>query len=354
MKYLRTRLVRVFIGFLLCFCSPPSQAETSTIQFFGDVFIPDGFDAQKSTNDPFTGVQSLLDESDINVINFEGVGSIANLAPIPKTWVLKMSPEISDLLKDANIHVATLANNHSLDFGPQGLFDSLVSLKQAGIQSTGAGLNLEEALRPVMIETHAGSVCILAFNRTYPSSFWATATNPGTASVSIDETISIVRRYIKICDFTFPVFHWGEELQTIPKDYQVMIAHALIDAGATAVLGHHPHVVQTIEFYKDKPILYSLGNFVFMTNPISRSPEGVAVKMNLNKWNKSIRDMSLTALAVKNLTKPGVMVKPLVPDNEADDPVYRSMDTAAKNLCRKGTQNGRWICRFTQPNIARK
>lgn len=340
----------------LGFGGTSSPADTASVQFFGDLYLPQSADPLDTSalGEPFAGIDDLLKSATVNVVNFEGAATNARLAPVMKTWVLRMSPAVGELLKKAPIHVATLGNNHSLDLGALGLFDTMTSLQLAGIQTTGAGANLDEALRPAMVATAAGTACVLSFNRTYPSKFWAKANQPGSAFVSIDETVRLVRHYADRCDFVFPVFHWGEEMKTIPKPYQVMIAEAAIDAGAAAVIGHHPHVLQTIAIYRGKPILYSLGNFVFMTNPLHRHPEGVGAALSLDRVTKSVRKLTLTNLDVVGLTKPGVRIKPIAPTADLNDPVYRSLSAEARELCRIEASRQQWVCRFIGEPIAKQ
>lgn len=263
--------------------APSRQA---TVQFFGDTFIPEI--ALRKT--PFISkagllhdVKPLLEESDWNVANFEGVvvGGNYHAFAQKKKHHLRMPPEVPSLLRAAGIQVVTLANNHIMDYGLPGLLDSLATLRQAGVYGVGAGRDQEEANRALTLPTPAGDICLIAVSKTLPENFWANGSKAGTAHKTNEVLERDVRECARTHDFTFVVFHWGTELSSRPRHYQRELAYRAINAGATAVLGHHPHVLQPIEIYKNKPIFYSLGNFAFGTLPRSQRQEGMAVRFIL-------------------------------------------------------------------------
>ena len=247
-------------------------------QFFGDVFLTHlGVEGRPET-DPFVALRPILASSAHNIVNFEGVATAGFVALEAKTFLLQMPSTVGSILRRAGIDGVTLANNHSMDYGAAGLHDTLAILEDAAIQHAGAGSNLGEAERPILIPFAQGTLCIAAFSRTLPSSFWAKDARPGTAFASFDA----VRRGIKSCKdhgfITVVAFHWGREGLPAPMPYQKELAHAAIDAGADAVIGHHPHVIQDVERYAGRPIFYSLGNAVFHTLPDS-PPTGMAVRL---------------------------------------------------------------------------
>ena len=167
-----------------------------------------------------------------------------------KRFLLHMPPVAARVLKKAGIDVATLANNHAMDFGSTGLFDTITALGHAGIQSTGAGADRDAAVIPCSSTIRDQQVCILAFSRTLPSSFWATPSRPGTAFADEDLIVAAVSRCAAAGRYTIVAFHWGQEMLPHALLYQRVLAHLAVDAGARLVIGHHPHVLQELEVYR--------------------------------------------------------------------------------------------------------
>jgi poly-gamma-glutamate synthesis protein (capsule biosynthesis protein) len=167
----------------------------------------------------------------------------------------------------------TLANNHILDFGYEALQDTFRYLRQAGVAYTGAGSSWQEASRAAVVRTPVGDVRFVAFSNTLPKSYWAKKDRPGTLYGSEKAVITTISRHRGKGPLV-AAFHWGAELMTEPKEYQIDLARLAVDSGATLVLGHHPHVPQPIEVYNGVPILYSLGNFAFGSYS-KRTPYGL-------------------------------------------------------------------------------
>ena len=161
--------------------------------------------------------------------------------------------------------MVTLANNHILDFGTDPLIDSGTTLDAAGIEYVGAGENLDRAKQLLLWEIDGTTVGYLGASRVYMDASWAAAKGrPGVFS-TYDPKVLVeeIKAAQELCDYLVVYVHWGIERDTKPQEYQRALAKNYIDAGADLVVGSHPHVLQGVEFYKDKPIVYSLGNFVF-------------------------------------------------------------------------------------------
>ena len=175
---------------------------------------------------------------------------------------LKASPLVIRSLKAANFNILSIANNHILDYGKKGLIDTINYLSKSRIQTVGAGLNLEFARKPTILKIKSKKVGFLAYSYTYE----ATKNHHGCAPIWRFIIKQDIKSLKKMVDVVVVSFHYGKEFSTLPSFFQKSISHFAIDSGADIVLGHHPHVLQPIEFYKDKIIAYSLGNFLFDPN----------------------------------------------------------------------------------------
>jgi len=160
--------------------------------------------------------------------------------------------------------VATMANNHVLDKGPEALLETIDLLRGRGVTVVGAGANLREASQLVVIDRAGVRVGILAFAENEFNV--ATANTAGSAAIAPGANVNLVRASRDACDLLIVFVHGGNEYCPLPSPRMVREYRALAEAGADAVLGHHPHVVQGIELHRGVPIFYSLGNFLFWVN----------------------------------------------------------------------------------------
>jgi poly-gamma-glutamate capsule biosynthesis protein CapA/YwtB (metallophosphatase superfamily) len=159
----------------------------------------------------------------------------------------------------------SLANNHSGDFGPLAFGEMLDLLEHRNISYFGGGRNLEHAHMPLLMERNGLRIALLGYNEFFPRSFEADFDKPGIAW-SEDEQVRLdiqAARTRYHADLVIPVMHWGWEHEKLASSRQLQLARLMIDAGADAVVGGHPHVTQNVDQYQGKPIIYSLGNFVF-------------------------------------------------------------------------------------------
>ena len=228
---------------------------------------------------PFRYVADLLRQADLAFCNLEGPLSRRG-ARVEKMFTFRGRPESGALLAAAGIDVASVANNHTGDFGPRAFLDTLDALRAAGIQPVGGGRTLLDARLPVLFEVRGTTVAFLAYSHTYPIQFWATRSGPGVAPADPAQITRDIQSAKAQARVVVVSFHWGTELAEAPHDRQVALAHLAVDAGADLVLGHHPHVVQGLERYKQGVICYSLGNFIFPSkNP--RAQETVMLRATI-------------------------------------------------------------------------
>ncbi|MBW3591422.1 MAG: CapA family protein, partial [Actinobacteria bacterium] len=212
---------------------------------------------------PWERVAPLLQSADIAFANFESTASVRG-SPAAKQFTFRSDPASLGPMGLAGIDVASLANNHSLDYGPEALLDTVANLRQFGMQPVGAGANESESWRPAIVEAGGLRFAFIAASRVLPAGWAATADSAGVASAYQGQRLLGEVAAAKASGAVVIVsVHWGVEGSTSPEPYQVELAHALVDAGASVVLGHHPHVVQPVVRYRGAVIAYSLGNFVF-------------------------------------------------------------------------------------------
>jgi len=256
---------RATCALLLSLFAVASAAQTVSIALVGDILLDDGPGRLiKRGGNPFAAFAPLLDTADIRVGNLECVIATTGSPEPGKIWTFRAHPRTLSLLK-RHFDALSLANNHSGDYGPEAFSEMLGLLKRQGIPYFGGGHNLSEAHTPLLIERKGLRIAFLGYNEFFPRSFEADADKPGIAW-SEDEQ---VRRDIAEArqryhaDLVIPFMHWGWENERQAGARQRSLAKIMIDAGADAVVGTHPHVTQDIELYRGKPIIYSLGNFVF-------------------------------------------------------------------------------------------
>jgi poly-gamma-glutamate capsule biosynthesis protein CapA/YwtB (metallophosphatase superfamily) len=177
-----------------------------------------------------------------------------------------------------------LANNHSGDYGPQAFAQMLGLLKKSGVGFYGGGHNLKEAHTPLILERQGLRIALLGYDEFQPRNFEADHDRPGVAwseDEQVVRDIADARRVWK-ADVVIPVMHWGWE-EPIANARQRQLAMLMIDAGADAVIGGHPHQLQDTEQYKGKPIFYSLGNFVFEGFPDKVNNLGWVVRLTIDR-----------------------------------------------------------------------
>lgn len=280
---------------IACFLVPPALAGTAdspgrdeaprpvTLVAVGDVCLDAGLIRPTTAADdpasPFRYVADLLQQADLSFCNLEGPLSRRGTR-VEKMFTFRGRPESGGLLSAAGIDVASVANNHTGDFGPRALVDTLDALRAAGIRSIGGGRTIQDARRPALFTVRGTTVAFLAYSHTYPTQFWATPSRPGVAPADPAIIARDIRSARAQAHVVVVSFHWGTELAEAPHDRQVALAHLAVDAGADLVLGHHPHVVQGVERYRHGVICYSLGNFIFPSkNP--RAQETVMLRATI-------------------------------------------------------------------------
>ena len=231
----------------------------------GDLLLaagPGGTDPPRETAAIFADVRPLFREADLVVGNLECTlpGSGATVPTEPRVVATE---DLVRAVAAVGVTTVSLANNHMFDCLAEGFHRLRRLLDDLGITYFGAGDNLREAAAPAVVQVRGVRVGFLgaADPRTGPSGF-AGPSVPGVSPLKMADLIEDIRRLRAEVDHVIVSLHWGEERLSIPSPAQMEQAHALVDAGASLILGHHPHVLQGVEVYRGAPIIYSLGNFV--------------------------------------------------------------------------------------------
>lgn len=212
----------------------------------------------------WSGLDGLFEHDDLTVVNLEC--PVTDLvAPVPKEFSFRCDPAALPAARRAGVEVVNQSNNHAYDQGPDGLVDSLKRIRRAGLTPVGAGRNEDEALHAAVFELRGWTVAVVGIDEVLdPVTMVAGPDKPGTAAGHVFSlALRAVRDADARADIVVVVIHWGVELDTAPRAYQVDEAHRMIDAGADVIFGHHSHRLQPMDTYRDRPIFYGLGNFVW-------------------------------------------------------------------------------------------
>lgn len=237
----------------------PVEEVKITVSMVGDCTIGTDEQFDKSSNfdafyivkkDPgyfFQGVRDVFAADDLTVINMEGTLTESDTRQ-DKTYAFKGDPKYTEILTAGNVDAANLANNHSKDYGEQSYTDTIQYLESAGIATFGYD-------RTSVLDIKGIKVGLVGI--------YVLADGMERQQQLIDNIQSVKNQGAQVVIVSF---HWGTEKATYPDDIQKTLAHIAVDNGADLVVGHHPHVLQGIEEYNGKNIVYSLGNFCFGGN----------------------------------------------------------------------------------------
>jgi len=282
----------VLTVFLCALWAPDTTAaeEVVTVVFAGDIML-DGLPGASIArgDDPFAAFAGILAQADLAVGNLEC--SVATTGkPEDKRFTFRAAPRTLPVLA-RHFSAVGLANNHSGDFGKAALSETMAHLRDNHIPFFGAGADLAAAHEPLYLERRGLRIAFLAYDEFEPRSFEAGRSFPGVAWSEDQQVIRDIRRARESgADLVLPFFHWGFEGEPKPDARQRALARKLIDAGADAVIGGHPHVTQGAEIYHGRPIIYSLGNFVFDGFHEEATRTGWLLRLSVDKhgvvsWN---------------------------------------------------------------------
>ena len=250
-----------------------TEAEDFTMFFTGDVMLQNCASVYASQ-----GINGIISEyleqemlnADMTVINNEFPFSTRGEQAPDKQFTFRVDPGYVSALTDMGVDVASLANNHALDYGKEALSDTFTTLDSAGILYVGAGETKERAEEAVFVEAGGRTVGVLSASRVIPVGSWnIESSQPGLfCTYSSERMVQRIQEIEEQCDYVVVFVHWGIEREAYPEEYQRNLAKQYIDAGADLVVGNHSHVPQGIEYYNGVPIVYCLGNYIFNPNMV--------------------------------------------------------------------------------------
>jgi gamma-polyglutamate biosynthesis protein CapA len=226
---------------------------------------------------PFEKILNYLKTFDYVIVNLEGPISDKGVK-VGSKYSFRMKPDVAEALSKANINIVNLANNHIFDYGKVAFEDTLKNLEKNNIKYFG------NSYEPLIIEKEGIKVGFLGFSD-FLKHLEVRENKIGIATIN-DNISEIINKAKEKVDILIVSFHWGEEYKKIANERQRKIAKIAIDSGADLVIGHHPHIIQNIEKYKDKFIFYSLGNFIFDQNFSKETMIGGGVEVYIRTQTK--------------------------------------------------------------------
>lgn len=242
-------------------------------------------------NYPFEKTQSLLKSADILLVNLESP-LISDCKTTVEGMIFCGNQKFAKSMANMKVKVANLANNHTTNYGIDGINQTVEILKQNNITVEGLGA-------PSIINIKGRTFGFLGFNDIGVSPLVASAD-----AVFIDRDIKELK---KTTDFVIVSFHWGIEYTSTPSARQIQIAHSAIDAGADLIIGNHPHWPQGVEIYKDKLITYAHGNFIFDQMWSWETREGVVGKYTFN--NQGLSRVEFIPIIIDDYSQPRFATK---------------------------------------------
>lgn len=314
----------------------PIQPQSLKVVAAGDILLGRGVEyhinrVEKDFTYPFSKVADILRQGDVIFGNLEAplTESTTSLDPNGKI-VLKSPEKAAEGIKYAGFNVLNLANNHIMDYYERGLLDTIAVLDKYGIAYAGAGKNIDEARKPAVIEKNGLKIAVLSYTDMADLTFKG---NPMLSFAAGEEKSGVAPRKYELIkedmdairdtiDILIVSLHWGVENSFHATEEQRKFAYNLIDDGADIILGHHPHRFQGVEIYNGKPIIYSLGNFIFDQNDPNNQESFI---VNMEFKDKKLAFMQL--IPIRTIEKNHVIIPK---GDDAIDMLKRELELCGK------------------------
>jgi poly-gamma-glutamate synthesis protein (capsule biosynthesis protein) len=269
--------------------TPTQENKKIKLLFAGDIMLDRSvkIKVEKKFNGDysslFNNIKDYLNSFNYVVVNLEGPVSNRGVK-VGSIYSFRMSPKILSALNDTNIKILNLANNHIWDYGQEAFLDTLFNLEKNNLYYFGAGKNKNQAYGGLILEKYDNKIGIIGFSE-FLKNIQANDNKAGIAYLDEEIFKKSIKELRKKVDILIITFHWGNEYQYEPNKKQKYFARLAIDLGADLIIGHHPHIVQKIERYKNKFIFYSLGNFIFDQNFSKETMRGGLVELEIENRN---------------------------------------------------------------------
>ncbi|CAG9613610.1 hypothetical protein BACCIP111899_02829 [Bacillus rhizoplanae] len=286
----------------------PKEDPEITLTFSGDTM----FDWQlrpviqsKGADYPFQHVKPEIEKADYSFVNLESAFTTREKKYPGQLFWIKSDPSTLQAIKNTGYDIVNIGNNHTLDYFQDGLLDTIFHVEKIGLPYIGAGKNASDAYTAREVTIKGKKFKFISFVRFMPDSAWvATNDKPGVANgYDLNLVTKTIKEQKKDADYMIVYMHWGVEKTNRPADYQKEYVQKMIEAGANAIVGSHPHWLQGFEYYNKVPVAYSLGNFLFPDYVTGHSAEtgvltikfkGKDVQMSFNPY--MIRNNQVTPL----------------------------------------------------------
>lgn len=331
----------------------------AVIAMVGDIFLQDRLPQSQA----LAAVAEVLQSAELALGNLEA--PVSERGAAVEKWInMRMSPELLPEAAAIGFTMFTIANNHMMDYGELAFMDTLNCLDAHQIAYAGAGLNLEQAWQAKILLAGDLRLAVLAATSTLPLGSAATDDRPGAAPIHVAESYHVdaaasmeqpgsapyvhtrawpedldrarqaIEEAVREADFVVAALHWGvpplwrSRFQDGLADYQIEVGHALIEAGADVIVGHHPHSLQAVEVYQGKPIFYSLGNFLFHH---SQSAQPTIINRNAPYVLRPVRDRiwSETIILVVDTDEMTYAMHPVLLDEAGNPALLKGSEARA-------------------------
>jgi len=290
--------------------APEIMSDNIELLFVGDIMLSrkvgENIVASGDWRFPFLKIADFLGSADLTFANLENPVSNRGVK-MGSIYSFRADPRTLEGLTYAGIDIVSLANNHIWDYGRDAFLDTMTYLDNIGISYVGAGQNFDNVHRGITSTVKGTKITYLAYTDLLSKQLAATATSPGVAYLDRTQMVKDIVQAKASSDFVIVSFHTGDEYETQHNQNQEVIFKEAIDAGASLVIGHHPHVVQEVEQYKNGWIAYSLGNFIFDQNFSEETKQGLALRVTLQ--NEKIESVESIPVYISALSQPSIKIK---------------------------------------------
>lgn len=277
---------------------------------------------------PFQHVKEEITKADISFVNLESAFTTKEKKASGQLFWIKSDPSTLQAIKNTGYDIVNIGNNHTLDYGQDGLLDTISHVEKLKFPYIGAGKNAKDAYTAREMTVKGKKFKFLSFVRFMPDFTWVADDNkPGVANgYDLNLVTKTIKEQKKGADYLIVYMHWGVEKSNRPVDYQKQYVNKMVTAGADAIVGSHPHWLQGFEYYNNVPVAYSLGNFLFPSYVNGKSAEtgvltltfkGKDVQMSFNPY--IIRNNQVSPVNEEEKRKALQYLQTISTDVEIDD-----------------------------------